>query len=56
MNSGQNTTHILLERGTEDRELLAELREIMEGKGTKDLAKKFPRLLELKQHLTTETD
>lgn len=50
----KGTTYILLERGTEDVELLAELRDITPVMGDKVFAKNYPHILELKQLLEKE--
>ncbi len=59
MKTGNKTTYILLDRGTEDMELLCELHKITAAtkiKGIKEFAEKYPRILELKQGLEGEKD
>ena len=59
MKTGNRTTYILLERGTEDMELLAELHKITAAtgiQGVREFAEKYPRLLELKQGLIDEKE
>ncbi len=57
MTSGSQLTHILLERGTEDMELLAELHRITAQTkivSIKKFIKKYPLIHELKQKLMEE--
>ncbi len=57
MLSKQRTTYILLERGTEDMMLLAEIRKLIAAAGIQSirtLATDYPTLLELKQSLIKE--
>ena len=52
------TTYILLERGTEDMELLAELHRITAATGiigVREFIKKYPRIHELKQGLEADS-
>ena len=59
MRTGSRTTYILLERGFEDIELLKELHAITVATGIKngkEFAKKYPRILELKQGLEAEKE
>jgi len=59
MRTGNRTTYILLERGTEDMELLAELHKITAAtkiNGIREFAEKYPRILELKQGLEDEKE
>ena len=54
MKTGNRTTYILLDRGTEDMELLAELHKITAAtgiQGSKEFISKYPRIQELKQAL-----
>ena len=59
MKSGINTTHIFLDRGTEDMQLLSELHKIssITGiKGTKEFIEKYPLIHELKYQLNQERE
>lgn len=59
MRTGKETTYILLERGTEDKELLTELHKITVAtgiQGIKEFIKKYPRIWELKQGLEAERE
>ena len=59
MKTGQRTTYILLERGTEDMELLAELHTITAAtgiQGIKEFFKKYPKIHELKCALQDEKE
>ncbi len=59
MKTGNKTTYIFLERGTEDMQLLAELHRITAAtkiSGLKEFADKYPLILELKQCLVNEKD
>lgn len=60
MNTGNRTTYILLERGVEDIELLAELHKITAAtnilQGISKFAKEYPRIQELKQGLIDEKE
>lgn len=59
MKTGSKTTYILLERGTEDMELLVELHKIIAAtciKGIREFIKKYPRIQELKQGLEDEKE
>lgn len=59
MKTGTQITSILLERGTEDMELLAELHKMSAKTGIgsiREFAKKYPRILDLKQRLQDEKE
>ena len=59
MKTGNKTTYILLERGSEDLELLSELHKITAAtgiQGIRELAEKYPRILELRQGLQSEKE
>jgi len=59
MQTGNKTTYILLERGTEDMELLAEINKIIAAakiSGIREFAEKYPRILDLKQGLEGERE
>ena len=57
MKTGNKTTYIFLERGTEDMELLREIHKITAAtgiKGREEFVRKYPRLNELRQGLEAE--
>lgn len=54
MKNGSQTTHIMLDRGTEDLALLAELNTLVFDKGYNSFSQKFPVLLELRANLEKE--
>jgi hypothetical protein len=56
MKTGNRTTYILLERGTEDIQLLDELCKITDEIGTRELAEEYPSILGLKQGLEAEKE
>ncbi len=59
MKTGKNTIYIILERGCEDEQLRKEISRVFSiiGAGkTREIAKKYPKLLELKQGLDNEID
>jgi len=59
MNTNSKTTYILLDRGVEDKELLNDINRIFSDIGVssiKDIAIRYPRLLELKHQLQDEVE
>ena len=59
MISGKNTTQIILDRGSEDVQLLAELHKITAATGIKgqfEFVKEYPMIHELKHNLTQEKE
>ena len=59
MKTGLRTTYILLEKGVEDEQLREEIQRVISlvgGGGLREIAKKYPKLLELKQALDGECE
>jgi hypothetical protein len=59
MNTNSKTTYILLDRGTEDKELLGDINRIFSDLGEpsiKNIAVRYPKLLEFKQYLQDEVE
>jgi len=59
MKTGNQTTYILLDRGTEDMELLAEINRIIVAtgiQGSKEFVQKYPCIHELKLGLIAEKE
>lgn len=51
MKTNKSVIAIYLEKDIEDMKLLAEINNISQDLTTKEFARKFPKLFELKQHL-----
>lgn len=59
MRTNTNTTQIILDRGTEDVELLNDIKRIFSDSGetsVKNIARRYPKLLELQHELQWEME
>ncbi len=59
MKTGKRTTYILLERDVEDEQLRKEINRVfavVPEEETREIARKYPKLLELKQALDKECE